>query len=469
MLPVSEMHEKIDRYLSFLRSAHPNLYAHYDAWQFDALAQELKEQTSEPLLTSQFRWVLARFNGLTDGHTNVFTSHRRRQQFFPWITSQEGQVFLGDYILMDIGGIDAYKIYNEVTAFVSWETNPANKLRSINASFFLYIRDFYQQRPPFNGRLLCQRTGTYRSTRIRSISREEWRRRARPSFNPLYHSGNVNFKIYEEASIAVLFYNTSFLSEQNAPFFVREVSRFFEEVEKKDIQTIFIDVSQNGGGSDGVHTFIYRHLRWEPFVLEMTVTASERGATAFAQILPDNIENTDMLGCAVMEQKKEELYEFIPRYMKFSGINEMSENLLKSGKASIRIEMKRKDNGFDGDVFVIMGPGTYSAADSFCLVMLLGQRAMLVGEPSGQRNPFSGNVHSWTLGSRIFFRAPTTHTSFNNLPSWVNLENGFLQPCIPFPLTRPLELEDYKRIIELARERQLCDNEHVNFSQIVEQ
>jgi hypothetical protein len=448
------MHNKIDVYLSHLRSIHPNLYAHYDASQFDALAQELKEQTNEPMLASQFRWVLARFNGLTDGHTNVFTNNRRRQRFFPWITSQDGQVFLGDYILVDIGGIDAYKIYNEVAAFVSWETNPANKLRSVNANFFPYIRDFYRQKAPFNCSLLCPKTGVYKTTKVRYISIEDWRINANPSFNPLHHSDRVNFKICEEESIAVLFYNTSHISERDTPLFVREVRRFFDEVEKNDIQTIFIDVSQNGGGSDGMHSYIYRHLRWEPFVLEITMTASEAGASIFAQLWNSVKENSDMHSCAIMEQEMEEQHKFQSRYMRGVGFDEIPENLQKRGIAPTRIEMERKDSGFDGNVFVIMGSGTYSAADTFCLYMALGQRATLVGEASGQRNPFSGNASTTVvMGSKIAFRVPSTHTLFNNLPPSVNLENGFLQPCIPYPLTKPLELEDYKRIIEMAREK----------------
>jgi len=100
-----------------------------------------------------------------------------------------------------------------------------------------------------------------------------------------------------------------------------------------------------------------------------------------------------------------------------------------------------------------MGSHTYSAADTFCFYMALGQRAVLVGEASGQRVPYSGNVIIGELPhSNIPFHFPVTFVVFST-EQIVNIKDGFLQPCIPFPLTRPLGLEDYKQIIELAREK----------------
>ena len=438
ILSVTEMHEDIDYYLSTLRLIHPNLYARYDASQFDALAQELKEKTSKPLPINQFRWMMARFNRLTDTHTEICVRHHNDPPF-PWITSKNGKTFLGDYILVNVGGVDANRIYEEVAALVSWETHPANKSRIINMLFFPYIYDFYQQVAPFNCRLRCARTSAYRNSIVSIISRADWITNAVPSFNPSNHSNQVSFRMYEEESIAVLFYNSSMI-DKSYSFVVNVINDFFDDVKEKEIQTIFIDVSKNGGGSDLMHNHIFRHLRSQPFNFKTIQYATTDGMERFYAFMRDYFLPSANL-CTTNE-------EFVAAFER-----------IKKLKQERRVEMvnslapEEAQGDFNGNVFVIMGSLTGSAADSFCLSIKMGQMGMLVGEPSGQYNPFSGNSPPFILpNSEIPFRVATTHTVID-FPAHINIKDGFLQPCIPFPLTRPLGLEDYIQIIELAREK----------------
>ena len=451
-LSVAEMHEDINFYLSTLRSLHPNLYAHYDASHFDTLMQELKQKTSEPLPISQFRWLISRFNRLTDVHTAVVANIRENQPF-SWITVENGKTMLGDYILVDLGGLPANIVYNRIASLISWEINPVNKTGKINRLLLPYLLDFHQLELPIRSNLLNTNTGAYTYSLL-NPSWEDWRANALPAFTS-YHSDNINFRIYKEESIAVLFYNSSQISEQEIPSFVREVRAFFEEVEKNDIESIFIDVSHNSGGSDGTHQFIFRHLSWEPYQFEATIAISEDGRNIFSEGIANSMtsgaSNHNFDDAVVIEEMKK--VEKFSQNMKQGGADNLLESFQKEGRVTVSLTLDRQINGFNGNVFVIMGSHTYSAADTFCFYMALGQRAVLVGEASGQRVPYSGNVIIGELPhSNIPFHFPVTFVVFST-EQIVNIKDGFLQPCIPFPLTRPLGLEDYKQIIELAREK----------------
>ena len=452
ILSVAEMHEDINFYLSTLRSLHPNLYAHYDASHFDTLMQELKQKTSEPLPISQFRWLISRFNGLTDGHTRIY-SNQHGHQPFSWITAENGKIMLSDYILVNLGELPANIVYNRIASLISWEINPVNKLAEINRLIAPYLIDYHRIKFPIRSKLLDVNTGAYTYSLL-NPSWEDWRANALPAFTS-YHSDNINFRIYKEESIAVLFYNSSQISEQEIPSFVREVRAFFKEVEKNDIESIFIDVSHNSGGSDGTHQFIFRHLSWEPYQFEATISLSEDGRNIFSEGITNSMtsgaSNHNFDDAVVIEEMKK--VEEFSQNMKQGGPDNLLESFQKEGRITVSLTLDRQLDGFNGNVFVIMGSHTYSAADTFCFYMALGQRAVLVGEASGQRVPYSGNVIIGELPhSNIPFHFPITFVVFSTEQT-VNIKDGFLQPCIPFPLIRPLGLEDYKQIIELAREK----------------
>jgi len=95
-----------------------------------------------------------------------------------------------------------------------------------------------------------------------------------------------------------------------------------------------------------------------------------------------------------------------------------------------------------------MGNNTYSAAYNFCEQAKWNKSGLLVGEESGQRSPFAGNATDDKLpNSKIVFRFAATYDWTE--PSLPN-KDGFLQPDIPYDLSKPLELNDYKKIIHLS-------------------
>ena len=105
----------------------------------------------------------------------------------------------------------------------------------------------------------------------------------------------------------------------------------------------------------------------------------------------------------------------------------------------------------EGKEFIIMGKNTYSAAYDFCEQAKWSKVGELVGEEPGQRSPYAGNAKEDRLpNSKIAFRYATATYEWTvpDLPK----KDGFLQPDIPYDLSMPLEMKDYKEIIRLSDE-----------------
>lgn len=400
-LSIQEMHEDIEFYYSTIKQVHPRLYARYSASEFDSLYNEIKNKCNRALSTTEFGYILDEFNGFTDGHTHLL---RRNfpNQLFPWVNCMDGKVYLKNDVLISIEGIDAMDLQRKISSTISWEANPQKRISEFNFTLSDILANYYKLKAPFKYQLMDGEKGKVKDTLIHAISREEWSLNNNPSRHPTYHKAMLHRAFYEQESIAVLYYNTSKISEIPQKKFIQAIDDFFTEVKQKEITSLFIDVSQNEGGSDEVHKYILRHLKYGGFQAKMIKTG-----------------------------KKEFVWKIKRKRDTF--------------------ETKRKKDRFEGEVFVIMGPRTYSAGNDFCEIIKILKAGVLVGEPSGQYSPYSANFISGTLPNSLFeYACATTYIEFS--PP-ISPESGFLQPDIAYPLTKPLELEDFKEIVHISRHR----------------
>lgn len=436
-LSIQEMNEDIEFYYSTIKKVHPRLFSHYSSSEFDSLYYEIKNRFNRPLPIIEFGYILDEINGFTDGHTQVIMGWNFPDQLFPWVHYMNNKVYLKNDVLISIQGIDAMDLQRRILSTISWEVNPQKRISVFNFKLSEILANYYNLKSPFKCQLMDSEKREIKDTLIHAMSGQEWSLNSNPYWHPTYHKAKLHDVFYEEESIAVLYYNTSDIREIPQKIFIKAIDDFFTEVKQKEITSLFIDVSQNGGGSDLVHDYILKHLKHEAYQSKTIQYSTKEGADRLYSFL-----ETLLLHYDKHDKNQKDSYIGMKKAMK------NVKKMIKKGKLERVHKTKRKKEGFEGQIFVIMGPGTYSAGNDFCETIKLSKAGVLVGEPSGQYSPYSANCILGTLPNSMFeYACATTYTE--SFPP-ISPESGFLQPDIPYPLTKPLELNDFKEIIRIS-------------------
>lgn len=388
-----------------------------------------------------------------DGHTGInfpsfFSDSGKNLQYFPQVRLPDNQILLNEDTLCSINGIPAPEIFKELDLLVSWEAHPKNRQKKMNEYLSPLLHHVYKISSPF--KCVLRKKGSENNTDsiIASVDYQTWNRAYNHLSAKRYTESYLSYDYFPKDSIALLYYNNSNISGNDAlkNQFDRFAEVFFQQVEQQGIKYLFIDVSQNKGGSDLAHQSFYHYLRTDSYKVHMNVVAKKEGALK----LYDDYYETTMK--AVGKEKGSKLSRKAFE-KKDPWVKNMISPLIKKGKIDRRYKNPSKNTGFKGKVFIIMGENTYSAGYDFCETSKRGNIGLLVGEEPGQRSPFCGNQISDRLpASGIAFYYPTTYDWTE--PVLPNKE-GFLLPDIPYPLDRLLDIDDYKKIIEISRERNL--------------
>lgn len=440
-LSAQAMHQDIDYYFKTIRECHPKLYVRYAPEVFDSLQASLKAQCSATKKKSDFWFLLAKTSKYTDGHTRIFSPFDDIpvDMYFPWVDFDEkGQLLLDSSLIVSINGVPASQIANDLEELVSWEHSPVGRTRHKNTILSL-LYPFHPIVPPFQLTLFIN--NTYKDTVVGIHDQETLYSKYHPSFNKRYHSSLFTSDIFKEDSIAVLYYNTSdilgiFNKEKdfntNEGMYKQYIESFFKNIREQGIRFLFIDVSQNGGGSDLVHQLYFKYLISKSYRYQSTVHINRTGLKRCYQFIHQLLK----------EDKEKKSWVEIKK--KFNALER------RNGKVKKNSEKGNK-SGFEGQVFSIMDENTYSAGYDFCEYFKRSGAGPLVGEASGQRSPFAGNIFLDQLpNSKIEFSCATTYAVTE--PK-ITDSDGFLQPDIPYTMDHPLGLEDYKKIIQLSKEK----------------
>lgn len=439
----AEMLEDLDYYYSRITNYHPNLYAYYPKTTFDSLYHDIRKKCSQaPMDSVDFNFLMAQFNGLNDIHTDITNPWWRMQDYynnnrwyFPTILFQGKNMFLNGNKILKIGNVDASEPLKEIDKTMSWELNPLMKNIRRNELFSLVLKYKYNIVSPYPCVLLTEKGDTISKT-VQGVEYYEMKNNPSNPSNPMYwgqkvHKGILQHRFFDANSIAVLYYNSSIISGEQTKEFEAKLQLFFDSVKTKKITHLFIDASMNGGGNDSYHDMIFKYLKFKDLKYSVNSVATYEGMNAFVRYF--NSQKT---------------YEkFKKNYAKYKDGNKMIRKVYSYKKQGSK-------NGFVGDVYIIMGKQTGSSGFDFCEWSKMANIGLLVGETAGQRSPYSGNVIDDELpNSKIWFRCATIYTDYREKELNVMGEDCFLHPDIPYPLIAPLQLSDFKKIIELGKEK----------------
>lgn len=418
-----DMQEDIAYFFTQLRAIHPNLYEKYDSLTFVFLEKKMKEECSSPKTPIEFECILLKSQRFFDGHTGFLARElykSMRKERFPEVDFQPDCVLLEKDTLLRIGDIPCTELGAALDSMVSWEYSVKRRNRWKNDLLNFLLVNKFREAYPFRCRIGKCEDGRV-DTFLKSTA-HLYDYRGYPVSNPCHQKMFDSLYFYSD-KIAVLFYNTSDFRDniKAQEEFVKFIDVFFKKLNQYDMQTLYIDVTRNGGGNDGLHSYIFAHLNYKEIQFEAHLTGKKEGVEKFCKYVNEISKDGQ------------------------SWIETIGKPILKKGTATITQKYSAQTDQFGGDVYIIAGDNTYSAAFNFCAWAKRLQCMVLVGEEIGQRFPLYGNPVSYTLPHYgILFRIPSTiHWETPALP----LRDGFLQPDIPYSLEKPLQLDDFKRII----------------------
>lgn len=427
-LSVEQMHKDIDYYFTTLKEVHPHPYFKYTEKQIDSVHAEIKKLCNEPMNLSKFKYTISRVNKYADGHSNFPLNYIDSVlETTSWIDFSDRQMKIGNYNIQEINGVSASEIASMMEEMVSWELSP--DIRQSWKNYYLphMLLGYFDFELPYKSKVVDSVTGEILDDYILGKSQEKVKQR---NYDSIYHSMFFRQQFFEKESIAVFYYNTSHIyrdDKESAENIIKQLndttSAFFKKVNKEHIKDVFIDVSQNTGGSDYAHTYVNRYLNYEPYDYKYIFYVTPQGAKLYSEQTKneEELENSRQSMLDIADKGKKE-----------------AEVIISGNK------------GFKGSVYVIMGSRTLSAAYDFCEGIKRSKAGILVGEMSGQHSPYAGNTMTLALpNSGIKFRCAT---KFVEPHPPVTGDDGFLHPDIPYKLDHPLNIDDYKKIIELRKD-----------------
>lgn len=418
LLSPAEMKEDIQFYFHLIRNIHPAPYQRYDSMTFVALEAKMIESCSRPMTVRDFGFRLMKTRKFLDGHagiSNFFSTPGRYH--FPFVEFKDGFMLLGNDTLLAVRDYFATYTAFDIDSMISWEQPPRIRNEHMNVLLNLLLTPANKNTATYTGVL---KTGNgVRDTVIGVDIR-------RKSENPIY-SEPYTSTFFHQDSMAVLYYNTCMIyGKEDVKRYIEFVDTFFYELKNKGINTLFIDVTHNGGGSDGNNSAIINHLRADEFTAKIRMTGKKAGIEGY-------------LASDLIKKYHDLNKDAINHWMETFG-----NPIMEKGVAFMEGSSPTRESGYEGKVFVIMGNNTYSAGANFCMEIKLTNAAILVGEETGQYYPICGNVIISTLpNSKIQYQMPTTET-FYGIP------NGHIYPDIPYPLKEEMGLDDYKQILNLS-------------------
>ncbi|MDR2039510.1 MAG: hypothetical protein LBQ60_16425 [Bacteroidales bacterium] len=364
MLTPEEMKKDIDFFFNIIGKVHANIYAFVTKETMDERKKQLYELCSKPMKAIDFNMHMCRLNDMFDGNTSVTFIYNQELNsydgFFPLpVHITGGKIYLLDENgtnkgrILSINQVQSSDIYNKIININ--EIKATSELRrSPQFSRLLFIQT--DIRPPYS---VVTENGT---TVLEGVSMKDVKKM--PSgFDRQSH---LTFRIYPEKSIAIIDYNScsfgrdeAMKNQMNTWF-----DRRFKEIADKKIKTLFIDISRNGGGNSANNDYIFERIKHDDTIRLTYVVQKQYDPYA--------------------EDGKKEL-----GYMR----SDTFTNITLPNRT-----------GFDGDIYLIQGYGSYSAAIGVAEWMKESGNAKSIGEQTGQATAVYIDMTGFKLPkSQIYF------------------------------------------------------------------
>lgn len=358
LLTVAEMSEDIDAFIAGALQRHPNLSKYTDTKQLLADAEKLKAQLTHPLKRTDFYRIIGQLNSkLKDGHSFLLWPYQEYNALkkagnkpFPFDVKLAGKqklVLANNYrfenTLLEAGmqihqinNIDSALLIEELQQYVGGETQRlrehfvANRFPIMLWAVTGAINDFELQ---------------VGDAQIKITKAQNW------IAETPEESNNTQVTARQDHYYKSLNADTGYIYlghfDINPDRFEEFVDQTFETINQQNIKNIIIDIRDNTGGNTDTVTYLARYLANKPFRLVSSIQEKI------------NHDNRGWFGY------KGEIGEVT--YDEWSDWEKPIDS----------------NNRFEGNVYLLIGPVSYSAAIVFATTLQDNQFATLIGEPTG--------------------------------------------------------------------------------------
>ncbi|WP_411360838.1 S41 family peptidase [Pseudidiomarina salilacus] len=357
-ISVAELHQDIDAYVAGVRARHPDFERYADEQALQQRVLELKQHIDQPLTRVEFfRYVGQLSHLFNDGHSFLLWPYHEygaavaaKQQPFPFaVKEQDGALYLargydqtvvkntqslpvGSQIV-SINGIAAEQIIAQAQLYVGGETQ---RLRDA----------FVAERFPFMlwavfgmlGEFELELRHDAQVFTVNITSEQQWQSQTVQAVDQ-----DLDLQILQPGLAYLRVGSFDVEPEQ----FAADIATHFAAIKQQNIQHLIIDIRDNTGGNTDTATELASYLADAPFKLVSQVTErlneDNRGWFGYKGSVGDIIVTpwTD------------------------------------------EVKPKSEAKRFTGNVYVLIGPVTYSAAIVFATTVQDNRMGTLVGEPTG--------------------------------------------------------------------------------------
>lgn len=241
--------EDIDTYFFQINKLHPNMYWNTTDKVIKEFVDSLKLQCKDSIDIATFSYLLAQSNHFFDYHTNCLLSVETSSNvFFPFLEFKSSGMYWKGQQINFINYVSVDRIISQIKkcmgADIPWEVccfelNNSTLAQRVMVSMGL--------QPPFklcinNSDSLYQVEGISFNLLNQQIS------------NKLSYS----FECFPEESVAIIHYNQCIMSGHEK--FEQFLQKSFAEVQRNNINYLFIDISRNAGGDSNTSTMFLNYI-----------------------------------------------------------------------------------------------------------------------------------------------------------------------------------------------------------------
>lgn len=348
-LAVVEMSEDIDFLVSETFKRHPNLAQYTEIEDLQSYADELKKQLTQPMTRVEFYQVIGRLNHVfNDGHSFLIWPYQEWASLkeggnkpFPFevkITPDDKIVLAKDYmsgeeklfagqVIQQINGVSSIQLLNEMQRYVGGESLKLRK-QVVARRFPILLWAVYGFINDFDLKVS--------DTQFKLLTNKDWQS-DKPALADHYYK-----KLNKDTGF--LYLSHFDISPEK---FEQFIDKTFVEIKDDKVTNLIVDIRYNPGGNTDTVSYLSSYLSNKPFRVASSV--------------------------------KERLNEDNRGVFNYKG--DVGEIIHQSWDETVLpIDSK---NRFGGDVYVLVGSVSYSAAIVFATTLQDNNIATLVGEVTG--------------------------------------------------------------------------------------
>lgn len=431
---------------NIIQKQHPNPYQFLSEKEQKKRKEEnIKRLKKEPSFENFLKCV----NRIGDGHLEYSSSKikeeyrdylKNTKNFFPFpVVLRDGRMFVnikGGSLpygteIISIQKKSVKEILKILNQHIHGDGYIMSFTESVYSSFIMYYLNLIENNAhEFQIEYLSNATNIPKKITLKGIDIYEVNRRNKLSVQPvnvLELRGMIDSRYLKDKKIGVLTVNSFNLTEAYA---YKHFSKFFRKIKKEKYRNIIIDIRDNGGGDPNIASLLFSFIRDKNFKNEFNYRV--KTIKVEKENLLDNNENP--AGDKFISEVENWLYQ---RFNEEKDGYYVGNDRLKQG--TLENYPPDKDN-YKGNVFLIIGGSTFSAAVYFAKLFKDYKRGKIIGTETGGNEDFT--FAGWFLfyklpKTKLVVRIPMTELYFGDLKK-SRSKHGVL-PDITIPTKKFIE------------------------------